>query len=105
MSEPALVSLSMEILGDKGTLPVGEVGKVLSELSSIPNLSIRLKERYGGLKKFLEAFPDNFVLSNDHPFNPHVLLKKSLTAEQLEMIGRGVFPSHLTMKPKKVLDF
>jgi len=34
---------------------VGEIGKILPEYTSIPNLSIRLKENFGGLKQFLES--------------------------------------------------
>ena len=30
---------------------------------------------HGGLKRFLEKFPDDFVVSADHPFNPHVFLR------------------------------
>ena len=74
VSESALLSVSIEILNTKGPLPVGEIGKVLAELTSISNLSVKLKEKFGGLKKFLEHFGDKFAISNDHPFNPHVLL-------------------------------
>jgi hypothetical protein len=51
VTESALINLSIEILADKGPLPVGEIGKILAELTSIPNLSVRLKEKFGGLKK------------------------------------------------------
>eukprot|EP01038_Epipyxis_sp_PR26KG_P005818 gene5818-8024_t len=102
VSETALLTLSMEILVDKGPLPVGEIGKVLAEISSISNLSTKLKEHFGGLKKFLEKFPDKFVLSNDHPFNPHVLLRSLISPQHLEMIDRGIYPPQLTMKMKKV---
>jgi hypothetical protein len=89
----------MEILAEKGPLPVGEVGKMLQEATSMSALSAQLKEKFGGLKKFLEGNPDDFILryalghrflrypfkrlndilivfSNDHPFNPHVYLKR-----------------------------
>jgi hypothetical protein len=39
-----------------------------------------------------------FVFSNDHPFNPHVLLRRALSAENLELIDRGIFPVHLISK-------
>lgn len=103
LSELALLSLSMEILAMKGPLPVGEIGKLLAETTSIANLSQKLKEIFGGLKKFLERFPNKFVISNDHPFNPNVLLRDSLSAEHLDLIDRGIFPHQLLIKSKKVI--
>eukprot|EP00981_Chlorochromonas_danica_P000533 scaffold108_cov167-Ochromonas_danica.AAC.5 len=101
VSEHALQSLTMEILATKGSLPVGEIGKVLADITSIPNLSQKLKEKFGGLKKFVELFPMSFVISNDHPFNPNVLLRSSLSTEYLEMIDKGIFPPQLLIRPKK----
>lgn len=102
LSESALLTVSIEILNSKGPLPVGEIGKVLAELTCIPNLSVKLKERFGGLKKFLEHYSDKFAISNDHPFNPHVMLRETLSAEHLELIDRGIFPNQLSMKTRKV---
>jgi len=105
VSEAALLTVSVEILTSKGPLPVGEIGKVLAELTCISNLSLKLKERFGGLKKFLEHFSDKFAISNDHPFNPHVMLRDTLSAEHLELIDRGIFPHQLLMKTRKVTFF
>lgn len=105
LSEPALLTLSTEILAVKGPLPVGEIGKILAETTSIGSLSQKLKERFGGLKKFLERFQNTFVISNDHPFNPNVLLRSSLSAEHLDLIDRGIFPHQLLQKTKKVRFF
>lgn len=102
LSEQALLTLSIEILAVKGPLPVGEIGKLLAETTSIGNLSQKLKERFGGLKKFLERFQSSFVISNDHPFNPNVLLRESLSPEHLDLIDRGIFPHQLLLKTKKV---
>ena len=71
----ALRTLSREILADRGPLPVGEIGKLLQETTSIATLSTILKDQFGGLKKFLEKFPADFLISGDHPFNPHVYLR------------------------------
>jgi hypothetical protein len=98
ISESAILTFCIDILTQKGPLPAGEVGKLLSEASSIPNLSHRLREKFGGLKKFLERYPDIFVFSNDHPFNPHVLLRTMINAENMELIDRGIFPVHLITK-------
>ena len=103
LSDSALLTLSAEILAIRGPLPVGEIGKVLAETTSIVNLSQKLKEKFGGLKKFLERYQNKFVISNDHPFNPNVLLRSSISAEHLDLIDRGIFPHPLLNKPKKVL--
>jgi len=90
ISESALKTLSRQVLEEKGALPVGEIGKMLQEAClGISNMSSVLKERFGGLKKFLETYPDDFVLANDHPFNPNVYLQDSLTPDELGMIMRG----------------
>ena len=102
VSESALLTVTIEILRSKGPLPVGEIGKVLAELTCIPNLSAKLKERFGGLKKFLEQCANKFAISNDHPFNPHVMLRDTLSVEHLELIDRGIFPSQLVAKTRKV---
>lgn len=102
VAEYALRQLSVEILASKGPLPVGEIGKILAEMTSIANFSQKLKEKFGGLKKFLENFPNKFVISNDHPFNPNVFLRDSLSTEHLDLIDRGIFPHQLLLKSKKV---
>lgn len=77
---------------DRKILPVGEVGKTLSDVTAIANLSAQLREKFGGLKKFLERYPEIFVISKDHPFNPNVVLRKSLTNEQYEMFDKKGVP-------------
>ena len=98
ISESAILTFCSDTLTVKGPLPAGELGKLLSEASSIPNLSHKLREKFGGLKKFLERYADKFIFSNDHPFNPHVLLRSTISAENLELIDRGIFPIHLISK-------
>ena len=104
ISESALLTFCMDILTSKGPLPAGELGKLLSEASSIVNLSHKLREKFGGLKKFLERYPEIFVFSNDHPFNPHVLLRASISPENLELIDRGIFPVHLISKGVRMVS-
>ena len=105
VSDSALRTLSRQVLEEKGPLPVGEIGKMLQEAcAGIPNMSAVLKERFGGLKKFLESYPDDFVLATDHPFNPSVYLQDSLSADELGMIMRGeplVKASQSNAKAKK----
>ncbi len=102
ITESAILTASMENLSVKGPSPVGEVGKMLTEVSCMPQLSLHLKEKFGGLKKFLERFPEIFVYSNDHPFNPHVLLRSMLLPEHQKMIYRGVIPMQVMTQYKKV---
>mmetsp|Transcript_12588 Transcript_12588/g.12221 ORF Transcript_12588/g.12221 Transcript_12588/m.12221 type:complete len:1255 (+) Transcript_12588:255-4019(+) len=101
VSESSVLALSKEILFDRGTLPVGEIGKVLQELTCASSFLGKLKEKFGGLKKFLERFPDEFMICTDHPFNPHVFLKKALTEDEMGNVEKGNVPSHLTAKYKK----
>lgn len=54
--------LCMDILYDRGSVPVGEIGKLVQELTGSVSLSAILKDRYGGLKKFLEIYPHDFVI-------------------------------------------
>eukprot|EP01034_Spumella_vulgaris_P029070 gene29070-36057_t len=103
LSESALLTVSVEALTEQGPLPAGEVGKLLTALSGIPNLSLKLKEKFGGLKKFLERFPDVFVFSTEHPFNPHVVLRHSMSKEQMDQMNRGIFPVELLSKQRKTV--
>lgn len=95
VSESALLSLSLDILVGRGVLPVGEIGKSLQDIAPTRNLSGKIKEKYGGLKKFLERYPEEVVICADHPFNPHVFLRKPLNRTDLELIAKGIIPPHL----------
>lgn len=52
---PALLALTTEILSN-GPLPVGEIGKMLQDITSNPSLSHVLKTSFGGLKRFLQRY-------------------------------------------------
>lgn len=41
---------------------MGEIGKMLQEITGISTLSAYLKDKFGGLKKFLENFEEDFVI-------------------------------------------
>ena len=102
VSEIAIIKLSKEILVERGSLPVGEIGKVLQDTTASTSLSSKLKDKFGGLKKFLERLPEEFMMCFDHPFNPHVLVRKLLTPVDIEMVNKGFVPNHWTPKYKKV---
>jgi len=88
--EPStLVSFADAILLEKGPLPVGEVGKMLQEATGNLQLSQMLKEKHNGLKKFLEKYSDKFIMSNDHPFNPHVYLRRCFSPDEQRLIENG----------------
>mmetsp|Transcript_41170 Transcript_41170/g.53103 ORF Transcript_41170/g.53103 Transcript_41170/m.53103 type:complete len:992 (+) Transcript_41170:88-3063(+) len=89
VTEPAMRTLAAEILTDKGPLPVGEIGKLLQEITANSNLSTILKDKFGGLKKFLEKYEQDFFVSTDHPFNPHVYLRSEVTEEQIKLLLSG----------------
>lgn len=103
ITEPAILYACIEMIDMKGTLPVGEIGKVVTLHSNIAQLSLHLKEKFGGLKKFLEKFPGIFVFGNDHQYNPHVFLRERLSIEHQKMIYRGVLPMQIILQYKKVM--
>lgn len=90
VSESALFTLCHEILEEKQFLPVGEVGKILAELTSTPSITQKLREKFGGLKRFLERYPRVFVFLQDHQFNPTVILKDALLQEDIDLVSRGM---------------
>ncbi|CAK5050803.1 unnamed protein product [Aphanomyces euteiches] len=79
VTAPALYSMATEILAERGPLPIGEIGKCLQDITSNSTLSAVLKEKFGGLKKFLEQYPSVFLINTDHPFNPKVYLHRMLS--------------------------
>ena len=85
-----LMKVTKNILQEKGPLAVGEIGKLLKEKLPNSHLSSILKEKFGGLKKFIEQFyGDEFLLGTNHKFNPKVYLRKALTGEEIELIKNG----------------
>lgn len=92
VTAPTLIAMAAEVLAGKGPLPVGEIGKVLQEATGNTSLSSTLKERFGGLKRFLERFPTLFFISQDHPFNPHVYLRPLLTEDRVREIVESKAP-------------
>lgn len=62
VSEYALLVLCSDILLERGCVPVGEIGKLLQELTGSVSMSAILKDRFGGLKKFLELYPRDFLI-------------------------------------------
>lgn len=52
--QEALIQLIIQILVQKGQMPVGEIGKNLQLLTGCDTLSKRLKDQFSGLKKAIE---------------------------------------------------
>jgi len=103
ISESALLRAVKIVLKDRGTLPVGEIGKTLQELTSMHVISGKLKEAFGGLKKFLEMYPEEFVVCTDHPFNPHVFIRKGINEADLQQfLTSSHIPASLLARYRKV---
>jgi hypothetical protein len=81
ISDSSLLFAVIQAIEMKGALPVGEVGKVMSIHGDAASLSKFIKDRFGGLKKYLERFPLLFVFGDDHEYNPHVFLISQLSDE------------------------
>eukprot|EP01084_Bolivina_argentea_P034061 63004_1 len=93
VTEGGIQSLVYHILQEKGAIPVGEVGKLLQDITSLPHLSRILKEKYGGLKRFLENHSDIFDMSKDHPFNPCVYIRDRVIESDVENAAAAVCSS------------
>jgi hypothetical protein len=83
-----IVIYIQKFLSHKGPQSVGEIGKSLQSTGHL-QLKSMIKEKYHGMKRFLERFPDVFVVGNEHPFNPFVYLKNDLSPDELRLIARG----------------
>lgn len=92
LADGALRLLVTTILRERvgNPLPVGEIGKLIQEATVANNITTIVKERYGGLKKFMEMYKDDFVLSKDHPYNPHVFLKDAPQYHPYQTAGSGI---------------
>lgn len=66
-TEASLIALAKRILTKYGSVPVGKMGSLLHKAANNHNLPTIVKERYGGLKKFLQSHEDHFALGDDHP--------------------------------------
>ena len=100
--ESSIRNLLNEILNERGSVPVGELGKIMQEMTGTSNLSARLRSSFDGLKKFLESNPAEFTMCNDHPYNPHLFLTRTLTeAEKIEVIN-GIVPARFVSQNNKV---
>jgi hypothetical protein len=98
VNDAALLFGTMEGLEVRGSLPVGEVGKAVTFHTGDANvISKYIREKYQGLKKFLECYPSIFVFGSDHEYNPHVFLfdklsvsdRSSLRTERIEENAGG----------------
>ncbi|RHY73564.1 hypothetical protein DYB30_000827 [Aphanomyces astaci] len=102
VTAPAVYSMAMEVLEDRGALPIGEIGKCLQETATAATaLSAVLKDQFGGLKKFLEQYPAVFLVSSDHPFNPKVYLHRMLTESSAAQVLDGTLVEACRKKKPK----
>ena len=79
-TEETLRSVLLQMIRSKPAdlvLPVGEIGKMLQSKTRNPLISSEIKERFGGLKKFLGDC-EGIIVHNDHPFNPSVSVDEDI---------------------------
>mmetsp|Transcript_28677 Transcript_28677/g.39971 ORF Transcript_28677/g.39971 Transcript_28677/m.39971 type:complete len:678 (-) Transcript_28677:1567-3600(-) len=67
-----------------GGMAIAKLGTLMHKEANNHALPSILKERYGGLKKFLQGQQDKCVMGNDHPYNPHVTLRRNSTTNYLQ---------------------
>lgn len=72
VSELGLLSFLVSVVEKKKSLLIGEIGQALRNTHGTIEWGILLKERFGGLKKFLRNAVGVFVVGTDHPLNPRV---------------------------------
>jgi hypothetical protein len=107
VSESAILTFCIDVLSMMGLLTADDLGKRLNEASKVPQVMVTLKEQVGGLKEFLKRFPDVFIFSYEHPYNPHIFLRITLTPELQAEVENGVLPvkflSHIIAKVRVLL--
>eukprot|EP00871_Galdieria_phlegrea_P004934 jgi/Galph1/5441/GphlegSOOS_G4052.1 len=84
VTELGLLAFLTQILAENGCLLIGEIGQHLRSTFGKQDWSSILKERFGGLKRFLLKHSELFYVDNDHPLNPHIYLRKSINGPLYE---------------------
>lgn len=92
VSESAILTYCIDMLSMLGLLTADDLGKRLNEATKVPQLMVALKEQVGGLKEFLKRYPEVFVFSYEHPYNPHIFLRIALAPELQAEIENGILP-------------
>lgn len=92
VSESAILTFCIDVLSMIGLMTADDLGKRLNEASRVPQLMVALKDQVGGLKEFLKRFPDVFVFSFEHPYNPHIFLRIVLSPDLQAEVENGVLP-------------
>jgi hypothetical protein len=77
ITDGEIFGIIVYLLTTQPLIAVGKLGSSIHEVAQDHTIPAYLKSKYGGLKKLLESRPDLFVLQNDHPFNPTVILRVS----------------------------
>jgi len=75
VTELGLLAFLTQILAENGCLLIGEIGQHLRSTFGRQDWGAVLKERFGGLKRFLLKHSDLFYVDSDHPLNPHIYLR------------------------------
>jgi hypothetical protein len=99
LSEDELIALTCKILIEHGSVPVGKLGSLLHKAANDHTLPALLKERYGGLKKFLQSQGKWFLLADNHVYNPDVTLNPAIHSELQAAIAYKSIDSHPFSSP------
>lgn len=83
VTELGLLAFLTQILAENGCLLIGEIGQHLRGTFGKQDWSNILKERFGGLKRFLLKHSELFYVDTDHPLNPHIYLRASINGQPL----------------------
>ncbi len=73
-----IISILYRELRWTGHLSIAQLGKALRTASGWSHLPDKVKDRLGGLKRFITRFPAAFHVGFNHPFNPQVCLRDSV---------------------------
>ncbi|KAK1868103.1 hypothetical protein I4F81_010598 [Pyropia yezoensis] len=75
VTELGLLAFLTAVLDEHGPLLIGEIGQHLRATFGRHDWGVLLRERFGGLKRFLLRHADVFLVDTDHPLNPHIYLR------------------------------
>lgn len=97
VSELGLLSFLVSVVEKRKSLLIGEIGQALRDMHKEVGWSILLKERFGGLKKFLRSASGVFIVGTEHPLNPkvriceeaHTTLKNMAKLEEVRMFEQN----------------
>lgn len=94
--------MAVAILEDRGSMPVGEIGKCLQQYSGAGNeLPQQIKAKFKGLKKLIEGFKLLFCIDQSHSLNPCVSLSPDFVSAKRKDNNPEAVSSYFVFEPVK----